>query len=662
VAARFWSKLAALIAIISAHEARAQDKQPELTAVGKAILHGKLTVDGRLLSFPLPMCTFPGGLCGAVDRDGSVAVPPRYDWVGQFAEGRAAVRIGGLYGFVDEEGREIVKPQYRIADDYKFGFAQVDVDGKSGLIDRDGKMVMEPKYGLIEAIDRDRFRVSEPRQLGGMIGGENFSGVQIKYTPSGGVSISNPGLISRGQTTGVIDNSGQWIESPITHREFDKEEPSIRWVEKDKLWGLARADGGWLVEPKFQQVDSLIDGLALVTMNGKVGFIDRKGNFVIEPVFDNAWRFTAGFGRTSAQRDGVYGVIDRTGAWIFRTDYQQIHPATAPGKDRKSEIVFGWHFEKDSRWGLLDLDGRVMLDADFDQTIQHCADGRLVAYKNKEWLYFKQDGTPLQPPDGRLVNAGCGSVPPYTLKIGDKFGLVDAESRAVTPVRFDAVVWAGRDARNVKLDRKWGRIGLDGRWMLEPKFTYLSTDGDSFVGSIDSKRGFMRSDGTWLIEPKFDAARRRDADTAFVTVSEATGVLRLTDQSWVVRPRLGVMCDISNAIMSQSDGKSVILSRTGETWIDIGAEQIGISLDFGLLTFLKNGKWGLVDTAGQVIMKPQFEEPINYMPGFRGVAWAKRDAGWCAIDRRGNPVPGIACTDADPTGGGNRRFECKVEP
>ena len=99
-------------------------------------------------------------------RDGTVAVPPRYDWVGTFSEDRAAVRVGGLYGFVDEEGREVVKPQYRIVDDYKFGFAQVDVDGKSGLIDRDGKMVIEPKYGVYP---RDRVPIASAyRKRGGL--------------------------------------------------------------------------------------------------------------------------------------------------------------------------------------------------------------------------------------------------------------------------------------------------------------------------------------------------------------------------------------------------------------------------------------------------------------------------------------------------------------
>jgi hypothetical protein len=325
--------------------------------------------------------------------------------------------------------------------------------------------------------------------------------------------------------------------------------------------------------------------------------------------------------------------------------------------------VFGWHFKKAERWGLLDLDGRVVLDADFDQTIQNCADGRLVAYKNKEWLYFKGDGSPLQPPDGRLLDASChGGVPHYTLKIGDKLGLVDARSSPLTPVHFDAVTWAGPGVKNVKIDGRWGRVGPDGRFLLEPRFDYLSAGVDLFVASIDGKRGFMRSDGTWLIEPKFDAAaRRRDGDTAFVTISGATGILRMTDQSFVVPQRPGVLCDIGHAIMSQAYGTRAILSPTGETWIDIGAERIGINLDLGLLTFLKNGRWGLVDTAGQVIAEPQFDEPVYFSPGLRGIAWAKRDRSWCAIDRRGRPLPGIACADADPAPGPGGRFECKVE-
>jgi hypothetical protein len=662
MAARIWSDVTALIVVMLAQGALAQDKPLELTPAGKAILQSQLfDRQGKPMPFPLAICAFPGGLCGAVNRDGTVAVRPKYDWVGKFSDNRAAVRLGGLYGFVDEERREIVKPQYRIVDDYKFGFAQVDVDGKSGLIDRDGRMVIEPKYGFIEAIGPDRFRVSEIRQLGGEVGGEDFSGIQTIASTASSIAFSLPVL--RDTASGLIDISGRWIE-PLgawPSRAFDKDDPSIRWVQKNKLWGLARADASWLIEPKFEQAEPLSDGLARVTLNGKVGFIDRTGNFAIEPTFDSSGSFMSGFGRTSAERDGVVGVIDKTGTWVFQTNYQQVRLAVDHDNGRSPETYFGWDFKKDDRWGLLDLDGRVVLDADFDHPIQHCGDGRLVAHKNKEGFPFKADGSPLQPSAGRLVDVSC-NAPPYILKVGDKFGLVDASFRPLTPVQFDAVVQAGSAARNVKIDGKLGRIGLDGSWLIEPRFDYLSNGVDIFVASIDGKRGFMRSDGSWLIEPKFDAARYRGEDTAFVTVSGATGVLRLSDRSWVVPPRPGVMCGIGHAIMSQSDRKRVILSPAGETWIDVGAERVGINLDLGLLTFLRDGKWGLVDTAGQVMLEPQFDEPVFFSDGLRGVAWAKRDGNWCAIDRRGRSVPGIACTDADPTGRPGGRFECKVEP
>jgi hypothetical protein len=674
---RIWLNVGALIAVMSSNGALAQDVPTELTPAGKAILQDAIARDRQAVddrsglikptTFPLSICAFPGGLCGAIHRDGTIAVPPRYDWVGTFSENRAAVRVGGLYGFVDDEGREVVKPQYHIVGDYKFGFAQVDVNGKSGLIDRNGEMVIAPTYGFIEAIAPDRFRVSELRQIGGVIGAEDFSGHRVEFIPGGGIRTSGFGLMSEGRAIGVIDITGQPIEAPVESHEFDKDDPSLRWVRSDKLWGLARRDGSWLIEPKFQEAGLLLDGLARVTVNGKVGFIDRTGHFAIEPTFDKAWWFQPGLGRTWAERDGIVGVIDKTGSWVFGTNYQQITFALGFGKDRNPQ-TFGWHFKNGDLWGLLDLDGRVVLGAQFDQPIQHCADGRLAAYKNKEWLYFKGDGSPLQPPEGRLVDATCGGAPPYTLKIGDKFGLVDARSNPLTPVQFDAIVWAGPAAKNVKIGGKWGRIGLDGSWLLEPKFDYLSAGADYrsggadiIVASIDGKRGFLHPDTSWLIEPKFEAAKLQDSETAFVTISGATGTLRLKDQSWVVPPRPGVMCPIGHAIMLQADGKRAILSRTGETWIDIGAERVGINLDSGLLTFLKNGKWGLVDTAGHVTFDPQFDAPVFFTPAFRGIAWAKRDGKWCAIDRHGHVVPSIPCSDADPAPSALGPFQCKVE-
>jgi hypothetical protein len=676
MAARVWASVAVLWAAVSAQAALAQDQPPELTPAGKAMLKGLLAAPVRFMSgaylvastkptvSPRPVCMFRGGLCGAVNRDGTVAVPPRYDWVGEFFGGRAAVRVGGLYGFVDESGREIVKPKYRIVDDYQFGFAQVDVDGKSGLIDRDGKMVIAPKYGSIEAIAPDRFRVSDERRLRGRAGSEDLSSFPIQSTDGNPTITIYDGrviLYESWSEGGVIDISGRAIERPNgAIRGFNnKDDPSIRWVERDKLWGLARTDGTWLIEPKFQYVDALSDGLARVTLDGKVGFVDRIGHFAIEPAFDKAQSFVPGLGRTSATRGDVLGVIDKTGAWVFQTSYEALEFARILGSYSTAESAVGWHFKKSGRWGLLNLDGRIVVDADFDVPVQVCAYGGFLASKNKEWLRIKKDGSPLQPANG-LVIAGCNSRPPYTLSVNGKFGLIDAEGHSVTPLHFEAITWTGAQFRNVKLGGKWGRIALDGRWLIEPKFDYLSNDVDLLVAAVDGKRGFMRADGTWLIEPKFDAARIRNAETAFVTISGATGLMRLKDQSWIILPRPGTLCDIyRGGFLSRGEGKRAFLSPEGETWIDIDADRIGLALDLGLLVFLRNGKWGLVDTAGQVMVEPQYDD-LRFFD--RGIAWAKSGDRWCAIDRRGKTVPHIGCADADPTGlNGGGTIPCAVE-
>src|SRR5262249_28675296 len=153
---------------------------------------------------------------------------------------------------------------------------------KSGLIDRDGRMVIAPKYAFIRAIGPDRFRVSDRRWLGGNEGSQDFSGVRWGFAPNRATELMRPPPMALREGHGVIDISGQWIVPPRAApevetliegqpggtRDFDKDNPSMRWVWRDNLWGLQRPDGSWLVEPKFQQADRLLGELTRVMLNG----------------------------------------------------------------------------------------------------------------------------------------------------------------------------------------------------------------------------------------------------------------------------------------------------------------------------------------------------------------------------------------------------------
>ena len=53
---------------------------------------------------------------------------------------------------------------------------------------------------------------------------------------------------------------------------------------------------------KFDEAWDFSEGLAAVKIGGKVGFINKAGEIVINPQFDNAGSFSEGLARVSGRR------------------------------------------------------------------------------------------------------------------------------------------------------------------------------------------------------------------------------------------------------------------------------------------------------------------------------------------------------------------------
>ncbi|EQC2648382.1 WG repeat-containing protein, partial [Campylobacter coli] len=52
-------------------------------------------------------------------------------------------------------------------------------------------------------------------------------------------------------------------------------------------WGFIDKNGEFVIKPKFDSIWSFREGLAKVGLNGKYGLIDKSGKIVIEPKFDD---------------------------------------------------------------------------------------------------------------------------------------------------------------------------------------------------------------------------------------------------------------------------------------------------------------------------------------------------------------------------------------
>jgi hypothetical protein len=584
---------------------------------------------GIPIASPVPMCVFEHGLCGALNSGGSIAVQPRFDWVGSFHEGRALVRTNGLYGYVAIDGRLIVEPQYLLAGDYWRGFAEVDIGGKSALIDLQGDIALKPKYARALPFSTDTFWVNDGARR--PLNGAGFDELVTVYGP-----LSLNTQVTTDGTWKLVDRMGQPIPtSEITSIQYlDPNDDKVMWARANLRWGLMKTDGTWLVPPTYEEVRGIADGRAAVRLAGKWGYIDSAGTTVIAPTFQQAWRFRDGLaavqlgdrwgyidrsgliviqpqfdgvesfddnGLAQAKVQGLSGLIDRSGAWVIRPHYDKLHHDRTP-------IVL---VEVDGKIGAFERSGQIIASPQFSQSPLICDDGWVVGYVDGQQRIVRAMNKPLDKPYGRLIGVGCNE--PFRIQDGSKFGFVDRMLRPIAEVKFESASLFSEHIAAVKFNGRFGYIKDDGTWLIEPRFDDAQSfrHGAAVVG-LGGKLGYIKADGTWLVTPKFDEAEPFERGFAVVRV----------------------------------DGKSGLIDATG-AWIgDTRLHSLGLDLDRGLVPVKSGSKWGFVNAGGTLVIEQKYDEVRQFR---RGISWVKLDGSWCPIDRRGHSVPSLSCQSLAPT-------------
>ncbi len=85
-------------------------------------------------------------------------------------------------------------------------------------------------------------------------------------------------------------------------------------------YGYVDGKGKMVIPPQYLAIGNFAQGLAPVKFsNQKYGFIDRVGKTVIPPQYDLAYGFSDGL--AIVQIDGKMGAIDRRGKFVIQPVY-----------------------------------------------------------------------------------------------------------------------------------------------------------------------------------------------------------------------------------------------------------------------------------------------------------------------------------------------------
>jgi len=144
-------------------------------------------------------------------------------------------------------------------------------------------------------------------------------------------------------------------------------------ARKDKKWGFINYKGEWTIHPIFDYVGHYFyNDLCGVIKNEKIGYINKIGEFIIQPVFDcnkvqlleylntpdpDPWDTPTinnfdKHGFCIAQENGKFGFIDKSGNWIIQPNFNSVTDFVISGIYNFSIVS-----NSDNRFGLIDRKG-----------------------------------------------------------------------------------------------------------------------------------------------------------------------------------------------------------------------------------------------------------------------------------------------------------------
>lgn len=274
------------------------------------------------------------GKWGFVDINGNIVIPLIYDLVQEFSEGLAAVCLKENFepkcGFIDKKGIAKTKFIYDYLDygpeghycgvgNFKNGKAAVRINEKFGFIDKNGNTVVRNLYSRIREFSDGLAAVEKEINKGEYKWGfVNENGVEVVKC--------------------IYSEVGDFQNGLAPAQIFHKNEKDVRGILK---MGFINKKGDIVIPFIYDKLKPFCDGLAIATLR-KVGFIDKTGATIIPFEYIDADDFSEGIAMVR-KKLGRWCYIDKNNREVFSQDFHNANPFKN-GFAKVQKLGFDWGY------------------------------------------------------------------------------------------------------------------------------------------------------------------------------------------------------------------------------------------------------------------------------------------------------------------------------
>lgn len=267
----------------------------------------------RAFRFSEGLAAVDQGRWGYIDKTGKFAINPQFSECLTFSEGLAMVVVGKKVGFIDKTGKIVVNPQFENAQQFTDELAAAKIGEKWGYVDKEGKIIINPQFDDAAPFVSGLAAVSVGNQWGYI---DKIGKIAINPQFDFAYPFSDEGLalVVLNGKAGFVDKSGKYEINPqFELQPFLRSSPNIRDPWKGQaVFMMITSDIGRI---------SFSEGLAPAQVSdGKIGFIDKGGKFVVNPQFGAAFPFYGGMALVASEDSprGEMAWIDKEGKYIWR--------------------------------------------------------------------------------------------------------------------------------------------------------------------------------------------------------------------------------------------------------------------------------------------------------------------------------------------------------